>query len=298
MALSETKVNINRTTSGLVLPKEISDEIWAEAVKDSAVMQVAQRMEIPGTGETVQLITGDATAAWVTESTEKAVSSATFSDKTITPYKLSVIELFSMEFRRDLPKLYDELVRRLPYSIGKKFDETVFHGTAPGTGFDVLSDATAVSIEGTSTSSVYNQLVTAFTTVAAGGYNLDGWVFAPQAWATLLAAVDGNGRPLLIDSVNNDSAIGRILGATTYSSKNVYAAGSPNVVGVAGDWTQSRYGVVDGINVAISEEATINDGTNSINLWQRNMFAVRVEAELAFAVKDSSAFVRLTTPAS
>ena len=54
------------------------------------------------------------------------------------------------------------------------------------------------------------------------------------------------------------------------------------------------YGIVDGINIAISDQATINDGTNQINLWQRNMFAVRVEAEVGFVVASASAFLKLT----
>jgi hypothetical protein len=51
---------------------------------------------------------------------------------------------------------------------------------------------------------------------------------------------------------------------------------------------------VDGLNIAIPEEATITDGTEQINLWQRNMFALRVEAEFGFIVKDPAAFVALT----
>ena len=77
-------------------------------------------------------------------------------------------------------------------------------------------------------------------------------------------------------------------------AKQAYVAGSPATIGFAGDWTQARYGIVDGINIAISDQATINDGTNQINLWQRNMFAVRVEAEVGFVVADDDAFVKLT----
>lgn len=300
MAYSTTAIDTNRGTTGIVLPLDLSNEIWANAVNESAIMQLATRMELPGNGETVPLITADATADWVTETAEKHVSKATLSNKTIKPYKLAVIELFSMEFRRDLPRVYDELVRRLPYSIGKKYDETVFNGTAPGSGFDVLTNSTAVSIAAPSGGTVYNQLVTAFTTVGTAGYALNGWCFAPQAMGTLLGAVDGNGRPLFIDSIASDNRIGRIFGADVYSSRNCYRVGSSsaaNVVGFAGDWSQARWGMVNpGITVSISEEATINDGTNQINLWQRNMFAVRVECELGFAVKDASAFVKLTTP--
>ena len=302
MALATNRVDINRATTGLVLNPEQSAEIWAKAAEESAIMRLSRQVELPGSGIAIPVVTGDPVADFVVESTEKPVSNSTFTTKTMVPFKIAVIELMSKEFLRDFDALAAELVRRLPYSIGRKFDQTIAYGTAPGTGFDVLTNATAVSLTPPSGGSVYQQLVTALETVGAGGYSLDGWAIAPQAYGTLLGAVDGNGRPLLIDSVNDDREVGRILGAPVMRTKNVYKAstgtGVPNMVGLAGDWSQSRYGVVNGIEVATSEEATINTGTEQVNLWQRNMVAFRVEAEVGFVVSDSAAFVRLTTAAN
>ena len=302
MALATNRVDINRATTGLVLNPEQSAEIWAKAAEESAIMRLSRQVELPGSGIAIPVVTGDPVADFVVESAEKPVSNSTFTTKTMVPFKIAVIELMSKEFLRDLDALAAELVRRLPYSIGRKFDQTIAYGTAPGTGFDVLTNATAVSLTPPSGGSVYQQLVTALETVGAGGYSLDGWAIAPQAYGTLLGAVDGNGRPLLIDSVNDDREVGRILGAPVMRTKNVYKAstgtGVPNMVGLAGDWSQSRYGVVNGIEVATSEEATINTGTEQVNLWQRNMVAFRVEAEVGFVVSDTAAFVRLTTAAN
>ena len=123
MALSTTPVDINRGTSGVVLPMQLSNEVWANALEESAIMRLANRIELPGSGITVPVITGDASADWVAETAEKPVSEATLGDKKMTPYKIAVIELFSNEFRRDMARVYNELARRLPNSIGKKFDE-------------------------------------------------------------------------------------------------------------------------------------------------------------------------------
>ena len=294
MALATNPVDINRGTTGIQLPKELSAEIWANAQEESAVMRLAQQIALPGSGITIPVVTGDPAADWTAETAEKPVSESTFGFKQMTPYKISVIELFSMEFRRDLSALYAELVRRLPASIGKKFDETVFGGTAPGSNFDVLSGSTAVAVGGTGT---YGKLVTALETIAATDAELTGWVISPQAEALLLKATDGNNRPLFIPNANDDRAIANLLGARVERSRRVYKAGTPNVIGFAGDWAQARYGIVDGINLAISEEATVNTGTELVNTWQRNMFAVRVEAELGFVVKDAAAFVKLTDAA-
>lgn len=294
MAYSTTKIDENRASNSITLPVELSQEVWAKAVDESAIMQLAQRVNLPGRGQAMPVITGDVSADWIAESTEKHVSKATYSLKTMVPYKLAVIECFSDEFRRDLPALYAELVRRLPAAIAKKFDYTVFQGSAPGTGFDVLTNSTAVNIDATQQKNVYQKLVGVIETLGADGYDLTGIAASAQAQAALLGAVDGQGRPLFLTDITAGNGVGRVLGAPVVKAKQAYAAGSPATLAFAGDWTQARYGIVDGINIAISDQATINDGTNQINLWQRNMFAVRVEAELGFVVADDDAFVKLT----
>ena len=206
------------------------------------------------------------------------------------PYKLAAIMLFSNEFRRDKAALYDEIIRRAPAALGKKLDQTVFYGVTPGTGFDVLTSATAVGLG----ANAYDQLVTAYGAIAAAGGIMNGIVLAPQGEALLLSAKDGDSRPLFIQNINSDRAITRILGAEVIETPHVYNSGTPNLIGFAGDWSQLRYGIVDGIHVDFSDEATINDGTNQINLWQRNMFACRIECEVGIAVKSTSAFVALT----
>lgn len=301
MALSTTNIDTYRGSSNVskILPKQISDEIWAAAQGESAIMRLAQRVDMPGTGITIPMVTADAAAAWVSETNEKAVSKASLDGKVMTPYKLAVIELFSNEFRRDLPAVYAELARRLPAAIGKKFDETVFAGTTPGTGFDVLTNCTAVNIQSTANSAtVYSNLISVMSTLAANDYELSGWAVSPKADPILLGATDTTGRPIFVPSAN-DGSIGSILGAPIYRTKRAYKQGTSNdVLGFAGDWSKARWGMVGDINVAISEEATINDGTNQVNLWQRNMFAIRVEAELAFAAMDTDAFVKITGTAT
>lgn len=299
MALSNTPVDINRGTSGVVLPLQLSQDVWAKAVEESAIMRLANRVDLPGSGITVPVVTGDAAADWVAETAEKPVSEATISDKKITPYKLAVIELFSNEFRRDMPRVYDMLAQRLPSSIGKKFDETVFAGTAPGSNFDVLTNSTAVNIQSTADSAtVYSNLVSVMSTLAAADAELSGWAFSPKADPILLGATDSTGRPIFVPTAN-DGAIGSLLGAPIFRTKRAYKQGTSNdVLGFAGDWSKAHWGMVENITVKISDQATVNDGSKQVNLWQRNMFAILVEAELGFAVEDSNAFVKVTGTAT
>lgn len=301
MALDTTAHDIYRGTSGITLPTDISNEIWAKAQEASVIMRVSPRITLPGRGLSIPVITGDPTATIVAEATEKPVSNSTFATKTMTPYKIAVIETFSNEFRRDLPRLYDELVRRLPAAIGKAFDGYVFGSSSVGTGFDILGGVDAVALDA-SGKTVYEQLLAALETVANYGGTLDTWVLSPQGEVALLAETDQVGRPLFSTSIA-DASIGRILGAEVYRSGSVYKAGTTSpavadVLGFAGDFSQTRWGMVEGIEMAISDQATVNDGSKQLNLWQRNMFAVRVEAEVSFVSNaDSNSkkpIVRLT----
>ena len=290
-------IDLNRTSSGVsaLLPKEISSEIWANAVQDSVIMQAARQISLPGAGITVPMITGDATANWVNETDEKPVSDATVSSKSITPYKLAVIEVFSDEFRRDLPALYAELARRLPSALGRKFDSTILHGTAPGSNFDVLTSSTAVAIDGTDT---LGDLVTALTTIGSAGGDLSHWLVSPQVEGTLMTAKDGAGNYAFLRDVRNETgAIGSVFGRDVLRSSSVYnnPATGADVVGFAGDFARSAvWGSVEGISVDISNQATVNKGGTQLNLWQRNMFAIRAEVEVGFAVRNGAHFVKLT----
>lgn len=285
-------IDMNRTTS-ISLPGAVSSEIWQKTQEGSAVMRIARRIELPGLGVTIPVITGDPEAGWVGETEKKPVKRGTLATKQMTPYTLAVIVPFSNQFKRDLPNLYDALIQRLPLALGKKFDQTVFGGvTVPGSNFDTLKGCTAQEI-GTD---AYGGLVAAQADIAAHDGILNGWVLSPKAQSVLLTAVDGNKRPLFINSVA-EGAVPMILGASAVQSKGSYIADATSakkhVVGFAGDWTQAVYGTVEGVQIALSDQATLTDGSSTINLFEQNMFAVRAEIEVGFRC-DTSVFNKLT----
>ena len=292
-------IDINRGTTNVINDPEISQEIWGAALEESFFMSHARRVTLPGEGVKIQTVTGEPTANWVAETTAKPVSTHTFGTKTITPYKLAVIEPFSDEFVRDKRALYDELVRRLPNAIARKFDATILSTTAPGTGFDVLGSATKVSLIPGNNATVYDQFLAVDAAIAAGGGMMDVIGLSPAGKTKVQAAVDANKRPLFTPGVDS-AAIGNILGAGVDFNKHLYVAGTagspgtPAIVGIAGDFSDAIYGVVEDITVEFSREATLVNGNTTINLWQNNMLAVKVECTLAFAVKSTAEFVLLT----
>lgn len=208
-------------------------------------------------------------------------------------HKLAVIVPFSMEFRRDAAALYDELVRRLPLALAYQFDATVYGNvTAPSANFDTFAGATAQDI---SAGVEYAGLVAADEDIATHGGIMNGIVLSPQGKSALLAAVDGDKRPLFINNMA-EGAVPMVLGARTLINKAAYKAGTPNVVGIAGDWSQAMYGTVEGVRITYSEDAALTINNTLTSLFEHNMFAVRAEIEVGFRA-DVSVFNKLTVTA-
>jgi HK97 family phage major capsid protein len=290
--------DINRTTNSMALPSDISNEIMQKTQEESAIMRLAHHIALPGRGVTIPVITGDPTAAWVAETAAKPVSNGTPGTKLMSAYKIAVIETFSKEFVRDAAALYDALVQRLPGALAGVFDSTVIGATqAPSaTNFDTFANCTAQSILNAN-NGTYLGLVAADADVAAHGGVMNGLAFGAQGRALLLTATDTTNRPLFLASAN-DGVVDKVLGVPTYFNKNLYKAGAssgsvPAVVGVAGDWTQAMYGTVAGVEISVTDTATLTSGNTTINLWQQNMIAVRAEIEVGFRA-DTSCFNLLT----
>ena len=293
-------VPTNRTN--IELPKAISSQILAKTQEASAVMQLAQPIALPGNGLEIPVIAGDPEANWVAETGVKPVSNPSLSKKVMQGHKLAVIVPFSNEFARDYAALYDEIVRRLPGVLAKKFDQTVFFGPASGSlsNFDNLASVTGHALDGQG--GAYAGILAADVDIAEQGGVMNGIALSPQGKGVFLGALDKQDRPLFIDSVASDG-VPKILGANTYVASAAYKAGTagtggdPDVVGFAGDWTKALYGVVEGVKIDFSSDATliVTDGTSQsqINLFQQNMFAVRAEIEVGF-VAQTAYFNKLT----
>ena len=68
-------IDINRTTSGISLPKSVSSEVWGLTINQSAVMRAARQITLPGSGIQIDTLNGVGGAAWVNETAEKPVGS-------------------------------------------------------------------------------------------------------------------------------------------------------------------------------------------------------------------------------
>lgn len=300
-------VNIERSTTGSALPVELSQEILAKAVESSVVMRMGKQVSVPGSGLTIPVITGEPSAGWSAETAKKPVSTHTLNRKNLVPKTLSVIEPFSNQFRRDLPGLYAELVRRLPGAIAKKFDSDVIFSDR--TNVDSLwANAAALADNANrsvlDTTNTYQDVLDGVTAVVNAGYDPNGIVFSP-AGELILAAAQTTG-PLTFGTGRSGSLVSDATVSRNVAVSGLDADGSGagattfTVNGIAGDWNQLVWGYVEAIEIAITDQSVlyVDGGVNDIHLFQQNMFAVRCEVEIGAVVGDVKAFnLYGTTPA-
>lgn len=283
-------------SNGLDLTPETQAEIWQTAKYQSAFMQLVPEMKLPGNGARVPIITGDPEAAWVDEGAEKPKSGVGFGKKDMLPYTIAVIMPFSNQFKRDFGALYDQVVAKGPSAIARTFDKTIMGLVdAPGSDFDTLKAAKKISLG----QDVWKNLNAADDSVSAADGTLDGWAMSTQGRSLLRQATDNNGRPLFLDGTGS-SDVSTILGNPVQISKGVHVpavtegTAAKEILGVCGEFSSAAWGSVEGLQTSISDQASITIDGKQVNLWEHNMFAVRIEIEVGFRIRDINRFVLLT----
>src|SRR5690625_197611 len=283
-------VDINRGTTGVVLPEEVSGEIWQQIQDASVVMGLARRVQLSGAGTVYREILTDSQPQFVGETERKPVSNPTVGSKTLKAHKIAVVQTYSDEFRRDLPGLFNALVSRLPGALARTFDLAALHGTgAPASDFDTLANADEVSIHNTTAGSV--DAYAGFLNAIAAVPELNGWALSPLGEVVALSNRDTNGGAILNPNVLTNGSVGSILGRPVFRSGN---AQDGDVVGIAGDWTKAVWGQVEGVSIDISDNPVFNEAGELVTAgWQDNMIGVRAEIHVGF-IADEDSFVRLS----
>jgi HK97 family phage major capsid protein len=293
------------------LPAHIAAPIFERAANISTIMRLAQKIPLAANGESVPVVTGRMSAAWVDEAAAKPASRGTMTMKTMTPKKIAAIAIVSAEVVRANPGDYINLIReQVAEAFAIAFDYAATQDAGPdgtvGAGpFStyLAQGSKTVEFGGSSQASggVYDDLVDAISLLVSNpdplgrSYRLTGWAFSPRVEPLLLHSVDTTGRPLFlqgpfIDTVpaaNEGSVLGR---------KAVVGDGVDyfSTLGWAGDWRQAAWGVVGGISYDVSTEASVTINGTLTSLWENNLVAVRAEAEYGWLVNDTAAFVELT----
>lgn len=294
-----TAATVTGDFSGFLRPDQ-SAPIFERVARTSVVQQLARQVPLGISGVEIPYVTSKPVAGWVAEGGTKPATKGTMAIKTMSPKKLAAIAVVSAEVVRANPGNYMNLFRsEIAEAFAIAFDAAALHGTS--TPFATFIDQTTKTVElGTAsvaTGGIHTDINAGLALLVNDGKRLNGFAFDAVAEPLFNAAVDTTGRPLFIDSPLVETAetvrAGRVLGRPAFIGEGVATAAN-GTIGYGGDWSQAAWGSVGGITYDVSTEATVTVNGVLTSLWEKNLVAIRAEAEYGFLVNDVASFVEYT----
>ena len=285
---------------GGFLTPEVAEPYFDTARRASVVQQLVRRVPLGIAGNSIPFTTEKPTAGWVDETGRKPTTSGGKGLKTIQPKKLACISVVSAEVVRANPGGYmEDLVADIGEAFGIAFDLAALHGVdSPfGAGNYIAATTKSVALGGHAAEAggVYADLNAALAQLLQGTTKrrLTGFAFDDLAEPIFNASFDLNGRPLFVLDPNVDNAEtvyqGRMLRRSAFMGDGI---ANGDVIGFAGDWTQAVWGTLGGISYDVSTQASVTIDGEIHSLWERNLVAIRAEAEYGWLVHDPEAFVK------
>lgn len=298
-AFNPSNVLLQDAVTGSV-PKEQGTLVLKEFMTQSAVTKLAkyESMTKP-TKEFTYLASGPG-AYWVGEGEKIQTSKATWLTATMTSKKLGVILPVSKEFLRySVADFFAQMRPAIAEAFAIKFDQAALFGVnSPfGAGKSVFERAQAAgnTLAHDDAGQLYDELNNLIALVEDGDKDVNGFTTIRKFRKNLRGSKDGNGLPIFNDA--NSGAAAQVLGQPVgYVDAKSWDYTKALLLGA--DWNMARYGIPQGMEYKISEDATLTtvlgeDG-EPINLFERDMFALRVTQQVGFMTLQDESFAALT----
>lgn len=290
-------------TTGLTLPKNIADGMFAKATTGSGIAAISGA-EPQKFGEVTHMtLTGRPRAELVGEGADKGSTSTTFGTKVVTPHKFQVTQRFNQEVKWADDDYQLGILRTLAAEAGlalaRALDLGAFHGINPLAGTAAASIVAGDRIA-TTTNSV--ELTTATLTtpdivleqaaglIIADGYVPNGVIFDPTYAWTIATSRYADGRKKYPE-LGFGSDITAFEGLRAFSTSTVSgvpeASANTGVKAIMGQWDLFRWGVQESIPVELIE---FGDPDGQGDLKRKNQIALRAEVVYGWGVMDLDGF--------
>lgn len=284
--------------SAIPQPSNYANTLMSESFQDSVVGQLTSSEPIILGDNIIPVYEGGIEAGVVGEGEAKPVSEPSMSSKVIRPIKLATIVVVSDEAVKLNPGNMLSFVRAdLSNAITRAVDLLVLHGRNARTG-SVVSGADFVNqttnrVAVDESNPLGPQLLAGYDLAANGGKDPSGFAF-DSLYRTKVALANQATTAESIAMPNLNQAASTVAGLPAAYGRSVSgrigSSADTGVRGFVGDWSQVRWGFSENISIQTSTEATIVDGATTYHLFQQNLQALLVEAQVGFTVLDPQAF--------
>ena len=303
MAFNPDNVLLQDAKTGEI-PTETAELVLKEFLTSSVVTQLAKHEPMTKPVKEFTFLAEGPGAYWVGEGQRIQTSKATWLTAEMEAKKLGVIIPVSKEFLRyTVTDFFNEIRPAIAEAFYTKFDQAALFGNdspyAAGTSIWERIQASGNTIQKGSTDNLYLDLNGLLALVEDGDNDPDGFITTRRFRKDLRGAVDSNNLPIFNDARGGATAqaLGLPIGFADGKSWDYDKAHL-----ITGDWDYARYGVLQGIEYAISEDATlttiVDAEGNPINLFERDMFALRATMHVAFMTLKEDAFAALIPEAN
>lgn len=274
------KANIGTTTgsdfaSALVDQQNLTNE-FVELLRPATIIgQLSGFRNVPFNVK-IPTQTGSTSVQWVGEAKAKPTTDMKFSNITLSKSKLAGIVLLSDELLRFSSPAADALVRDDLVKTISQFIDGQFldpnKAEADESPASILNGVDAIKSTGVTAEAYKNDLLSCIEKYTESNQGSDGtyWLMSETRAATI---------SMLRDALGNTYFAGMSFGlgqktllglpvVTSQTVGNKIALVKPSEILLADD---------GGVDFAISNEATITNGTETVNLFQNNLSAIRAE---------------------
>ncbi|MEK5083141.1 phage major capsid protein [Bacillus sp. FSL H8-0515] len=282
------------------VPTEQGTLVLKEFMTQSAVTKLAKYEEMTKLEKEFTYLASGPGAYWVGEGDRIQTSKAQWLTAKMISKKLGVIIPVSKEFLRyTIADFFTQMRPAIAEAFAIKFDQAALFGVdSPfGQGVSVFEKIkeSGNTVALNSLGNLYDELNGVMALVEDADKDVNGFTTTRRFRQKLRGTKDGNGLPIFNDATGGatQQALGLPIGYVDSKSWDYEKAAL-----LAADWNYTRYGIPQGMEYKISEDATLTtivdaDG-NPINLYERDMVALRVTQQVGFMTLTDDAFAAIT----
>lgn len=279
------------------IPSEFNDVIVEDIMANSATMQLAQYEEMTQQRKEFTYMTGPLGAYWVGEGQKIQTSKPTAVKAVMEAHKLGVIVLATREALQYTVRQYFEQMRpHISKAFYKKFDEaTILNIDNP---FPQSLNQSIAGSDRLITGPLNHENFFALTdAVNDKGFDVNAFISKVQNRSLLRNVVDGY-----------EQSDGTIVDPTRLYNRNNNTLDGLPVIDLdsdemekgtlfAGDFNYLRYGIPYNLNFEMTTSGQISTITDEngepINLFEREMVAMRATMDVGFMVLKDDAFAKI-----
>jgi len=299
MAFNPNNVLLQDAVTGQI-PQEQATLVLKEFMQQAAITKLAKYEPMTKPEKKFTYLASGPGAYWVGEGERIQTSKATWLEAVMRTKKLGVIIPASKEFLRyTVSEFFNQIRPAIAEAFAIAFDQAALFGVnSPfGAGVSVFEKANAAGnkVELNSIGNLYDELNAVMALLEDADKDANGFTTTRRFRQKLRGAKDQNGLPIFNDARAGatSEALGLPIGYVDSKSWDYTKAEL-----LAADWNYTRYSVLQGIEYKISEDATLttveDDQGNPINLFERDMFALRATMHVGFMTLSDDAFAALT----